>query len=78
MKTYPEIGIQVPQILLPRKGVDLTRWAVIACDQFTSQPEYWQKVERLIGDAPSTNNLIFPEVYLEKPGEDTRISTIQE
>ena len=78
MRTYPDIGIQVPQIHLPRKGEDLTKWAVIACDQFTSQPEYWQKVEKLVGDAPSTLRMIFPEVYLEKPGEEVRIQSIQE
>jgi hypothetical protein len=56
MKIYDDIGIQIPQILLPRKGTNLSKWAVIACDQFTSQPEYWQKVETLVGDKPSTLN----------------------
>ncbi len=78
MKNYPEIGIQVPQVYLPRPDIDLTKWAVIACDQFTSQPEYWARVEQLVGDAPSTLNLIFPEVYLEKPGADERIQRIQQ
>ena len=73
MKTYDEIGIRIPQVYLPRKGTDLTKWAVIACDQFTSQPEYWQEVETLVGNSPSTYNLILPEVYLEKPGELDRI-----
>lgn len=77
MKIYNDIGIQVPQLYLPKKGIDLTKWAVIACDQFTSQPEYWQQVERLVGDSPSTLNLILPEVYLEKPGEDERVQRIQ-
>ncbi len=77
MKNYPSIGIQVPRVFLPRPGVDLGKWAVIACDQFTSQPEYWQKVEEIVGDAPSTLNLIFPEVYLEQPGVDERIRRIQ-
>ncbi|MFZ5809178.1 MAG: DUF1015 domain-containing protein [Chloroflexota bacterium] len=77
MKTYEDIGIQIPQLYLPKSGIDLTKWAVIACDQFTSQPEYWEKVEAIIGDAPSTFNLIFPEVYLEKPGEEERIRRIQ-
>jgi hypothetical protein len=49
---------------------------VIACDQFTSQPEYWRKVEEFVGGAPSTLNLILPEVYLEKPGETERIQQI--
>jgi hypothetical protein len=78
MKTYDDIGIQIPRIYLPRKGTNLTKWAVIACDQFTSQPEYWQKVETLVGDKPSTYNLILPEVYLEKPGEEARIRFIQD
>jgi hypothetical protein len=77
MKTYDSIGVQVPQIYLPKAGVDLSKWAVIACDQFTSQPEYWQKVEQTVGEAPSTLNLIFPEVYLEKPGAEERIQSIQ-
>jgi hypothetical protein len=77
MKTYDDIGIQIPQVYLPKKGTDLTKWSVIACDQFTSQPEYWQKVEKLVGKAPSTLNLILPEVYLEKPGEEQRVSHIQ-
>jgi len=78
MKTFDNIGIGIPQIYLPRKGTDLTKWAVIACDQFTSQPEYWQEVETLVGNAPSTYNLILPEVFLEKPGEQTRIKFIQD
>jgi hypothetical protein len=78
MKTYNEIGIQIPQIYLPKKGTNLTRWAVIACDQFTSEPEYWQKVEAFVGDQPSTYNLVLPEVYLEKPGEDERVKFIQD
>jgi hypothetical protein len=77
MKIYDDIGIQMPQVYLPKKGTDLTKWAVIACDQFTSQPEYWQQVEKLVGNSPSTLNLIFPEVYLEKPGEVERIQGIQ-
>jgi hypothetical protein len=77
MKIIPEIGIQIPKIYLPKPGTDLTKWAVIACDQFTSQPEYWQKVEQLVGDSPSTLNLTFPEIYLEKPGEAERIKNIQ-
>ena len=77
MKVIPEHGIQIPQVFLPKPGTDLTKWAVIACDQFTSQPEYWNEVEKIVGDAPSTLNLTFPEVYLEKPGGDERILSIQ-
>jgi len=77
MKTIDSIGIQIPQILLPRPGIDLHRWAVIACDQFTSQPEYWDKVKEIVGSAPSTLNLILPEVYLEQDGVDARVQAIQ-
>jgi len=77
MKIYDDIGIQIPQVYMPKKGTDLTKWAVIACDQFTSQPDYWQQVEQTVGDSPSTLNLIFPEVYLEKPGVVKRIQGIQ-
>ena len=76
-RTYDRIGIQIPEFYLPRPGVDLSRWAVIACDQFTSEPEYWEKVEQLVGDVPSTLRLILPEVYLEKPGEPELIRQIQ-
>lgn len=61
---FPDIGLKVPRILLPRPGLDLTKWCVIACDQYTSQPRYWQDVKELVGEEPSTLNLIFPEVYL--------------
>jgi hypothetical protein len=77
MKIIADIGIQVPQVYLPKAGTDLKKWAVIACDQFTSEPEYWYEVEKIVGDEPSTLNLTFPEVYLEKPGGEERIQNIQ-
>ncbi|MBI2521758.1 MAG: DUF1015 domain-containing protein [Bdellovibrio sp.] len=70
------IGVHEPVILLPKEDIDLNKWAVVACDQFTGQPEYWQEVEEFVGDAPSTNNLIFPEVWLGKDDE-MRIERIQ-
>lgn len=77
MKIISDIGIQIPQVYLPKSGTDLKKWAVIACDQFTSEPEYWNEVEQTVGDAPSTLNLTFPEVYLEKSGGEERIQNIQ-
>lgn len=77
MKTFNQIGVQVPVVYLPRQGIDLNKWAVIACDQFTSQPEYWHQVEEIVGNSPSTLHMIFPEVYLDKPGADERIKHIQ-
>lgn len=55
-------------ILLPAEGIDMEKWAVIACDQFTSQPEYWERVEAEVGGAPSSLRMIYPEVYLAGEG----------
>ncbi len=71
-----KLALQVPTILLPKPGIDLNRWAVIACDQYTSEPEYWQAVDRLVAEQPSTLRLVFPEVYLEEDGVDARIAEI--
>ena len=49
-------------ILLPKK--DFENWATIACDQYTSEPEYWEKVKMVAGDKPSALNIVLPEVYL--------------
>ncbi|HOI46652.1 MAG TPA: DUF1015 domain-containing protein [Bacilli bacterium] len=77
--------IRPAHILLPNAKIDMTKWAVIACDQYTSQPNYWEKVKAFIGDAPSTLHLILPEVYLEKNNakaikeiNDTMISYIED
>jgi hypothetical protein len=78
MRIYHSIGLGVPDILLPKAGTDLSKWAVIACDQFTSEPEYWERVEAYVGDAPSTLNLIFPEVFLHLPHPETRIARIRQ
>jgi hypothetical protein len=63
------LGTAVPEILLPRPGTDLRKWAVVACDQFTQDSGYWEAVKAEVGGAPSTLNLIFPELYLEKDRE---------
>jgi hypothetical protein len=59
-------------------GIDLKKWAVVACDQYTSEPAYWHEVEREVGDAASTLQLIFPEVHLESPDAPARIRQIQQ
>ena len=74
--SFAEIGLKVPSILFPAPEVDLRRWAVVACDQYTSQPEYWQAVADDVGQSPSTLNLVFPEVYLEEPDGDDRVQAI--
>jgi uncharacterized protein (DUF1015 family) len=72
------LGIGTPDILLPKKGVDLKKWAVVACDQYTSELDYWERVNSYVGDEPSTLHLIYPEVYLEKEDPNSRITSIQE
>jgi len=68
-----EIGVKIPDILLPKKDIDHKKWSVIACDQFTSEPEYWEQVEEIVGDSPSTYHMILPEVYLGTAEEKKRI-----
>ena len=66
--------LSVPEILLPNESVDKTKWSVIACDQFTGDEKYWQKLEKFCGDV-STLKMIFPEIYLGKD-EEKRIENI--
>ncbi len=72
-----DIGICVPELMMPGRDVELTKWACVACDQYTSQPDYWNKVEEIVGDAPSTLRLMLPEIYIEKDGEPERIAAIR-
>lgn len=63
-------------ILLPKPGTDMSKWSVVACDQFTGEPEYWARTERIVSGAPSTLRLVLPEIYLGKPDTDDRIAEI--
>lgn len=65
-KSFETLGLNIPEILLPSEGTDYAKWAVIACDQFTSDRAYWKDVEDTVGTTPSTLRLILPEVYLGK------------
>ena len=64
-------------ILLPAAGVPLDSWACIAVDQFTSQPEYWQRAEHLADGKPSTLHIVLPEAYLGTPQEAERLESIR-
>jgi len=77
MRNYPSVGLQAPNILIPSKEVDLSKWAVVACDQFTSQPEYWQQVKANVEGSPSVFHIILPEAYLGKEEETIHQSKIQ-
>ena len=74
-KTFAKLGFYPADILLPTDS-DMTKWAVVACDQFTSEPAYWKAVEKLVGDAPSTLRLILPEAKLKDPDVEDHISEI--
>ena len=63
-------------ILLPSSGIDTAKWAVIACDQYTSEPEYWDQVEKTVGEAPSTLRIMLPECYLESEKKKELIASI--
>lgn len=70
MKQY---GLFEADILLPKK--DFNKWSVIACDQFTSESDYWQSVEQTVGNTPSALRMILPELYLNDRREE-RIADI--
>ena len=77
MKTLKELGLRVPEILLPA-DTPLNKWSVIACDQYTQDLDYWKKAEAAAEGEPSTLNLILPEVYLNSPDKAERIAKIRQ
>ncbi|MBO4639133.1 MAG: DUF1015 domain-containing protein [Treponema sp.] len=77
MKKIEDFGLKVPEILLPA-NVDLSKWSVIACDQYTQDLDYWKKAEACAAGSPSTLNLILPEVYLGAPDKSERIAKIRQ
>lgn len=72
------IPFKKANILLPKKGTDMTKWSVVACDQYTSEPDYWKEVEEIVGDNPSTLRLTLPEIFLEEDNVGERIAKINE
>ncbi|MCF0237881.1 MAG: DUF1015 domain-containing protein [Sphaerochaetaceae bacterium] len=71
-----KMGLQAPNIMVPKKDIDLSKWAVVACDQYTSEKDYWESLSETIKDAPSTLRLIFPECYLGDSDGKERIANI--
>ena len=65
---------QAADILIPGK-ISMTKWACVACDQYSSQPEYWERVRDFVGDAPSTYHMIFPEALLRQGAGKERIES---
>jgi len=78
MRNSAEYGFRIPEILFPAEDIDLYKWSVVACDQFTSQPDYWRSVEKKVGAAPSTLRIMLPEIYLEEEDVDDRIMRMKD
>ena len=75
MNKYEQISFFPADILLP-KDSDMTKWSVVACDQYTSQPDYWEGVEAFVADEPSAYNVVLPELYLNNDNVDEKITSI--
>ena len=69
------VPFKVGNILIPKK-TDMYKWCVVACDQYTSEPDYWREVNKIVGDSPSTLNLTLPEIFLEEDDVEDRIKKI--
>ncbi len=63
-------------ILIPNLNADISKWAVVACDQYTSEEKYWKDLSEYVDNEPSALNLIFPEVYLNKIDVEKKIKDI--
>ena len=71
------IGIKVPEVLVPDKRINMRKWAVIACDQYTSNINYWREVDKIVGGSPSSLHMTLPEIYLNSPDRDGMIDDIK-
>lgn len=74
MDRTQQVGIIFPEILIPETKINLKKWAVIACDQFTSDEDYWVKATKAVGGSPSALHIIMPEVFLRSADIEERIS----
>lgn len=72
-----KVPFKAGNILIP-KDADMYKWCVVACDQYTSEPDYWNEVKTIVGDEPSTLNLTLPEIYLEDEDVEDKIKKINE
>lgn len=75
MEKFKKAGFIPADILIPQ-NCDFTKWSVVACDQYTSEPDYWTRVKDYVGSSPSALNLVFPEIYLIEQNREKRIEKI--
>ena len=68
--------VKIPKILIPKQSTDMVKWATIACDQFCARPNYWEELQSIVGDAPSTLKITCPEIYINKGDLDNRIFNV--
>jgi hypothetical protein len=73
-----QLGMAAPLVSIPAKNISLDKWACIACDQYSQDRDYWQRVEDYVGDSPSTLKIILPEAYLSDDDRDKRVRKIHE
>ncbi|MBQ7873861.1 MAG: DUF1015 family protein [Oscillospiraceae bacterium] len=64
IEKFKKLGVKIPNILLPKAGTDYSRYAVLACDQYAAQPEYWENVRTYVGESASTLHMTLPEAWL--------------
>ncbi len=76
MSNFKDFGFLPADILLPKEGTDLTKFSVVACDQYTSEPKYWEKADEIVGAAPSALRMILPEVYLDEDKLENQVEEI--
>ncbi len=69
-KKFEKLGVKIPNILLPKSGTDYSKYAVLACDQYAAQPDYWERVKNYVGEAPSTLHMTLPEAWLLSGDKD--------
>jgi hypothetical protein len=70
MKPFEGLAFRPADILIPKSGFE--KWSVVACDQHTSEPEYWENTRDIVGDAPSTLRLVLPEAWLGGEEDNAR------
>lgn len=64
IEKFEKLGVRIPNILLPKKEIDYSKYAVLACDQYAAEPEYWERVRTYVGESASTLHMTLPENFL--------------
>jgi uncharacterized protein (DUF1015 family) len=78
MDKSEQVGVVFPEILIPDQRTNAKKWAVVACDQFTSDKDYWISTTKMVGGSPSSLHIILPEVFLKDSDVDERIEHAKE